>query len=53
MALSHQRLKPGIGDVGVNLCGRNIGVSQHLLNASEICAMIDQVGREGVAQNMG
>ena len=48
-----QGLEPGRQDVGVNLGGRDVGVPQHLLDAPQIRAVIEEMGGEGVAQHMG
>lgn len=40
---------PPIGYVGVELCRRQIGMSQHFLNGAEIGAALEQVRGEGVA----
>jgi hypothetical protein len=34
--------------VGINLCGRKIGMAKKHLNAAQISAMIQQMGREGM-----
>lgn len=39
-----------IGDVGVDLSGVDVGVSEHELYGAQINAVIDEVGGEGVAQ---
>jgi len=40
-------------DVGVYLSGANIGVSQHFLHGAQVCAVVEQVGGEGMAQGVG
>jgi hypothetical protein len=40
-------------DMGVNLGGRNIGMAEHGLYASQVRATFQQVGREAVSENMG
>ena len=42
-----------VGYVGVQLGRRKIGMSQHFLNGSEVGAPLQQVGGEGVAQEVG
>src|SRR6266516_3315868 len=49
------RLKVGltsapVSDVNVHLGGREVRVPQHLLDAAEVGAALEQVRREGVAQ---
>ena len=39
-----------VGDVGVDLGGVDVGVSEHELYGTQIDAVIDEVGGEGVAQ---
>jgi hypothetical protein len=39
--------------VGVDLGGREVRVSEHHLDRSQICAALQQVRRKGVAQHMG
>ena len=39
--------------LGINLCGRDIRVTQHLLYGVEICAVFQQMRRERVAQSVG
>ena len=38
-----------VGDVGVDLRGVDVGVSEHELYGTQIDAVIDKVGSEGVA----
>lgn len=38
-----------VGDVGVDLCGVDVGVSEHELYGAQIDAVVDEVGGEGVA----
>ena len=40
---------PVAGDEGVDLGRREVGVTEHSLQRSEICAVAEQVGREAVA----
>ena len=42
-----------IGDVSVNLGGGNIGVAEHSLNGTEVCAVHKKVGGETVAEGVG
>lgn len=39
----------GVGDVGVNLGGTNIGVAEHGLNRAKVSAVHKEVGGERVA----
>ena len=39
-------------DVGIDLGGRDVGVSEHHLHGSEIGAVLEQVGGEAVAEHM-
>lgn len=41
-----------VGDVGVDLGGVDVGVSEHELYGTQIDAVVDEVGGEGVAQAM-
>jgi hypothetical protein len=36
MALIHQLAQSFVEDMGVNLCGRNIGVAEHFLHAAQV-----------------
>src|SRR5437016_4504812 len=38
--------------MGVDLCRRDIGMAEHLLHASQIGSMIEEMAGEGVAQHM-
>ena len=38
--------------VGINLSGGEIGVSQHLLDGTQICAAFEQVSRETMPQGV-
>ena len=42
-----------VGDVGVELGRREVGVAEHLLHAAQVGAALEQVGRERVAEQMG
>lgn len=46
----HQML---VHQLCVDLCGRNIRVSHHLLNGPQVCPVLQQVSRKGVPQCMG
>lgn len=39
--------------VGIDLSGRDVGVTQELLNDSEVGSAFEEVGGEGVAQEVG
>ena len=41
-----------VGDVRVNLRRRNIGVSEHLLNAANIGTILNQMRRKRMAQSV-
>lgn len=41
-----------IGYVGVELGCRKIGMAEHFLNGSEVGSSLQEVGREGVAEEM-
>lgn len=43
----------GIGDVGVDLGGGDVGVTKHRLNGADVGAVHKQVGGERMAQGMG
>ena len=40
-------------NMGIDLSCRDIGMSQHLLDTPQIRAVVKQMGRESVAQDMG
>ena len=40
-------------DVGVNLGGGDVGVTEHFLDGAEIGAVIHEVGSEAVAEHVG
>ena len=42
-----------IGYVGVELRRREIGMSEHFLNGSQVCSSLEQVGSERVPQQVG
>ena len=41
-----------LDELGIDLRGRNIAVTEHLLNGAEVCAVFKQVRREAVAQGV-
>jgi hypothetical protein len=47
-----QLLQAFAGDMGVNLCGRNVGVPQQHLYYTQVRAVIEQMRGKGVAQGM-
>ena len=47
-----QLLEPCPLDMGIDLGGRNVGVAEHRLDGPQICAMIQQMGREGMPQHV-
>jgi hypothetical protein len=49
----HDFAQAVLGDVGVDLGGRDVGVAQQGLDHPQVCAAFQQVGREGVAQDVG
>lgn len=53
MMLFVQRFHPGIGHVGVDLGGGKIGMPQQELDDSQVGAVIEQVGCEGMPQFVG
>ena len=42
-----------IGDVGVDLSGGDVSVTEHGLNRADIGTVLEQVGRETVAKGVG
>lgn len=40
-------------DMGVNLCGGYVGMTEHYLNCTQIGTARQQVGGKGVAQHVG
>ena len=52
MVVLHQFLQPFLQDMGVDLCGRNIGMAEQLLHSTKVGAVLKQVTCEGVAQPM-
>ena len=53
MPLGDQLAEPILGDMGIDLGGGDVGMAQHLLDAAEIGAVVDQVGGEGVPEHVG
>ena len=53
MVVLDQGPEPLVENMGVNLGGGYIGMSQHLLDAPEIGAVGEKVAGEGVAEHMG
>lgn len=43
----------GVGDVGVDLSGGNVGVAEERLNGAEVGAVHEEVGGEGMAESVG
>ena len=41
-----------VGDMRVDLRGRNVGVAKHLLDGADVCAVLDQMRRERMPQRM-
>src|SRR5665213_1193894 len=52
MRLGDQAFQPLALHMGIDLRRRDVGVAEHLLNAAQIRAAVDQVAGEGVAQHM-
>jgi hypothetical protein len=52
MMFGVQRLQSFLGDVGVNLCGGDVGMPEQHLHHAQIGAVVEQVGGEGVAQRV-
>ncbi len=44
--------EPFLIDVGVDLCGGNVGVAHHLLNDPQIAAVFEKVRGEAVPQRV-
>ena len=53
MMLLVQRFHPCTGDVGVDLCGGEVGMTQQKLDDAQVGAVIKQVGCKGMAQLVG
>ena len=43
---------PGAGDVRVDLRRRDVGVAEHHLDGAEVGVVVDEMGREGVAEDV-
>lgn len=43
----------GVGDVGVNLSGTNVGVAEESLDRADVSAVHEEVGSEGMAEGVG
>jgi len=52
MELFVRLLEMGVGDVGVNLCGRNVGVAEHLLDGADICAVLNEMRCERMPERV-
>ena len=52
MSLEVQIPPSAVGDVGVQLCGGEVGVPEHLLDAAEVGPAFEQVRREGVPEKV-
>ena len=52
MVLRIDALQAVEGDVGVDLCRRNVGMSEDGLDGAQIGAILDHVGRARVAQHV-
>ena len=50
MVFVNDVFQTNVGDVGVDLGGVDVGVSEHELYGTQIDAVVDEVGGEGVAQ---
>ena len=52
MKLAMHSLQPLLIDMGVDLCRRYVGVTQHLLDNSQICAVAKQMRCEAVPEKV-
>src|SRR5215468_10017771 len=52
MVFAHQGLQALVGDVGVDLGRGDVRVAEHLLDAAEVGSVIQEMGCEGVAQDV-
>jgi hypothetical protein len=52
MVLLDEPPEPLLDDMGVNLRGRDVGVTEKLLHRAQIGAAIKEMAREGVAEHM-
>src|SRR6516162_1459896 len=50
--VAHQRLQPLFQHVGVDLCGRDVGVAEQGLYDAQVGAVVQEVTGEGVAQDV-
>ncbi len=41
-----------VGDMGVDLCGSDRGMAEHRLDAADVGAVDQKIGREGVAERV-
>ena len=53
MMPGYEFLQPTGSDMCIDLSRRDIGMTQHFLQRPEIGAVIEEMRREGVAQDMG
>ena len=53
MLCQNQLLQPRIEDMCINLCGREIRMAKKGLDHPQIRAVLQQMGRECVAEHMG
>ena len=53
MKLAMHSLEPLLIDMSINLGRRYVGVAQHFLNDSKICAVAEEMRCEAVAQKVG
>ena len=44
--------QPLLDDMGVDLCGRDVGVAKELLHRAQIRAVLQEMAGEGVAEHM-
>ena len=52
MGVPYQGLETLFQHMGVNLGGADVGVSQHLLERAQVCAVGEQVAGERVAEHV-
>ena len=50
MTLGNQPSQTVLGDMGIDLSGRDVGVAEHLLDAAEIGPMLDQMGSKEIGR---
>lgn len=53
MRLAVHILQALLDDVGVELCGGDVRVAQHLLNGAQVRPVFQQMDRKGVSQGVG